>query len=237
MSRYLFVHGGFHGSWCWEKTIEELKRYNVSAVALDLPGHGEDPTPRETVTLESYVSAVVEFLTRADLKSVHLVGHSLAGILIPEVATRVPERISSATFIAALVPRPGQRAIDFIPENRRERYFEIAHASPDQTLSPDPNNVQKIFFNDLSESEARLFIGKLTPQPFRPYLEAVSANPADLGIPVRYILCARDQALERSVCEESARALGVEPILLEAGHDIMLSQPVLLARTLVQAVI
>jgi hypothetical protein len=24
--RFVFVHGGFHAAWCWEKTIAELER-------------------------------------------------------------------------------------------------------------------------------------------------------------------------------------------------------------------
>jgi hypothetical protein len=38
--RFVFVHGGFHAAWCWERTIDELKRLGHDSIAVDLPGHG-----------------------------------------------------------------------------------------------------------------------------------------------------------------------------------------------------
>ena len=38
--RFVFVHGGFHAAWCWERTIGELVTLGHGAVAVDLPGHG-----------------------------------------------------------------------------------------------------------------------------------------------------------------------------------------------------
>ena len=34
--RFVLVHGGFHGAWCWERTIGELERLGHEAVAVDL---------------------------------------------------------------------------------------------------------------------------------------------------------------------------------------------------------
>jgi alpha-beta hydrolase superfamily lysophospholipase len=39
--RFVLIHGGFHGAWCWERTIPELERLGHEAIAIDLPGHGE----------------------------------------------------------------------------------------------------------------------------------------------------------------------------------------------------
>jgi hypothetical protein len=38
--RFVLVHGGFHAAWCWEQTIDELRRVGHDGVAVDLPGHG-----------------------------------------------------------------------------------------------------------------------------------------------------------------------------------------------------
>src|SRR4029077_5733271 len=36
--RFVLVHGGFHGAWCWERTVAELHALGHDAVAIDLPG-------------------------------------------------------------------------------------------------------------------------------------------------------------------------------------------------------
>jgi pimeloyl-ACP methyl ester carboxylesterase len=42
---FILVHGGWHGAWCWNKVLPLLKEKGVNAIAIDLPGHGEDKTP------------------------------------------------------------------------------------------------------------------------------------------------------------------------------------------------
>ena len=50
--------------------------------------------------------------SRRDLHDVVLVGHSLAGITIPQVAARVPDRIRALVFVSCTVPRDGQSTHD-----------------------------------------------------------------------------------------------------------------------------
>jgi pimeloyl-ACP methyl ester carboxylesterase len=38
--RFVLIHGGFHGAWCWSRTVPELERLGHEAVAVDIPGHG-----------------------------------------------------------------------------------------------------------------------------------------------------------------------------------------------------
>ena len=35
--RFVLIHGGFHGAWCWERLIPELEDRAMQAVAIDLP--------------------------------------------------------------------------------------------------------------------------------------------------------------------------------------------------------
>ena len=54
MSIYVLVHGAWHGAWCWNKVVPLLKKEGHATVTLDLPGHGEDNTPIQEVTLQAY---------------------------------------------------------------------------------------------------------------------------------------------------------------------------------------
>ena len=44
--RFILIHGGFHGAWCWDRVVPELERLGHQALALDLPGHGERAAER-----------------------------------------------------------------------------------------------------------------------------------------------------------------------------------------------
>ena len=71
--RFVLVHGGFHGAWCWSRTAAELRRRGHDAVAVDVPGHGERAA--EAPTMASRLDAVVSILEPGDV----LVGHSGGG--------------------------------------------------------------------------------------------------------------------------------------------------------------
>ena len=102
---FVLVHGGAHGAWCWERMIPHLRG---DAIALDLPGRGSKPAALESVTADDWADSVAKEITDRDLNAVILVGHSLAGITLPRVAERVPDRLAGlraetpATYIKLL---------------------------------------------------------------------------------------------------------------------------------------
>lgn len=232
MREFLLIHGGSHGAWCWERCIEELTRLGHTASAIDLPGHGSDSTPRETVTIASYISAVSKRLDHYD-KPVTIVGHSLAGILLPNILTAAPKKIEEAVFLAAIILNPGEAAIDFIPEDRRSSYFERANASLEKSFLAEYEVARAVFFNDLPEEEARRYYACLTPQPLSVYLENAIISPVAFEAPTRYIVCSEDRALGYKLCLEFANKLEGPILEINAGHDVMLSQPRALAELLV----
>ena len=41
----ILVHGAWQGAWCWERATAALAGAGIKALAIDLPGHGNDPGP------------------------------------------------------------------------------------------------------------------------------------------------------------------------------------------------
>src|SRR5207302_8358541 len=96
--RFVLIHGGFHGAWCWSRTIPELERLGHEAIAIDLPGHGE--RRRERSTLADRREAIVAVLQPRDV----LVGHSGGGYDVTLAADAVPDRIGHVVYLAAGLP-------------------------------------------------------------------------------------------------------------------------------------
>jgi pimeloyl-ACP methyl ester carboxylesterase len=102
----LFVHGGWHGAWCWDDHfLDFFADAGYRAVALSLRGHGTSPTskPLPSVSLADYLE---------DLRSVAddlggppvLIGHSLGGFLIQRY---LEERSAPAAVLVGSVPPQG----------------------------------------------------------------------------------------------------------------------------------
>lgn len=226
---FLLIHGGSHGAWCWEGVIRELERRGHKGHALDLPGGGDDPTPRAKVTFNAYLSAVNAFIEAEDLHDFVLVGHSLAGIIVPDIAAANRARVSEVVLIAAFVLNRGERAIDLIKPDRLPEYYRLAEASHEYSIMLGYDIARQRFFSDLSDAAARSAYAKLTPQPLTPYLEPAQHGARSISSISRYVICRNDRNLPPDVCYHFAEKLGGTIEEIDAGHDVMLSKPIELA--------
>jgi pimeloyl-ACP methyl ester carboxylesterase len=116
MTDFLLIHGAWHGAWCWDRLIPALTALGHRASAIDLPGHGADPTPRETVTLAAYGAAVADAL-RAAPGPVVLVGHSMGGMAISAGAALVPDKVSALVYLTAFLPGDGRSLMSYEGDN------------------------------------------------------------------------------------------------------------------------
>jgi len=92
MSNYILVHGAWGGAWEFADLIKLLSTNGNKVTALDLPGHGENKQALANVTMAAYVKTVVAAVKAQDEKVI-LVGHSLAGAVIAQVAEEIPEKL------------------------------------------------------------------------------------------------------------------------------------------------
>jgi pimeloyl-ACP methyl ester carboxylesterase len=97
------VHGSYHGAWCWDFLAPELERLGHRVVTLDLAI--TDPT----LGAADYATTVTKALEGTSEPI--LVGHSMAGLVIPLVASQRPIRrlVFLAAFIASERERPASR--------------------------------------------------------------------------------------------------------------------------------
>ena len=146
----VLVHGGGLGKECWDPLLPFL---DGEVLAVDLPGRGNRPADLSKVGIADFVAAVVDDLESRDLHDVVLVGHSLAGLTIPQVAARVPDRIRALVFLSCTVPRDGQSTYDTLdPEIQA-----ISDQQPDEAGSGDalntldPELATAVFYNDVTD--------------------------------------------------------------------------------------
>ncbi len=83
----VLVHG-LGGSWrTWRPVLDDLAAER-EVVAVDLPGHGETPPLSGEVSIDTLADAVTSFLEANDLEGVDIVGNSMGGRLVLELARR-----------------------------------------------------------------------------------------------------------------------------------------------------
>ena len=220
----VLVHGGTCAADIWDEVMPLL---DFPAVAVDLPGRGSNPADLATVTLADCVAAVIDAADRAGFRRMALVGHSLGGVTITETAMCHPDRVLSVIYLAALVPTAHTTAAR----------LTTGSDMPDGRLSRMPEEISKtLFANDLDEAQWASVRARLVDDT------SALLNARVRGLPLHahrvYIDCTEDVPVPPSLVEAMLPALGacVTRRTLEAGHMVMNSQPVLLARTLAELI-
>ena len=121
---YLFIHGAWHTSLCWNSVLAKMAAAGKRVYAIDLPGAGlrakfpqayltQDTTalltetsPLKDIGLQDYEDVAVAQVRAmaSDGGKVILVGHSYGGCTITRVAEKVPELIQRIAYLTAHVP-------------------------------------------------------------------------------------------------------------------------------------
>ena len=124
----LLVTGWGADSMAWLMNTPPLaERYKV--VTVDNRGMGLSDRPHTPYTVEMMADDTIGLLRHLDLGPVHLVGHSLGGMISQHVALRAPELLRSLTLMAtsANVPMGADRIVD-LWANILEKIGIEAHA-------------------------------------------------------------------------------------------------------------
>src|ERR1700722_5961869 len=87
----VLVHGGGLAADSWDLTVDAIRQLapELAVLAVDLPGRRAKPGDLHTLTVFDCVESVVDDIERAGLDDIVLVGHSLAGLTVPGVVTKL----------------------------------------------------------------------------------------------------------------------------------------------------
>ena len=205
----------------------------VATLAVDLPGHGGEPGDLATLTIEECVASVVRQIAGAGLDRVVLVGHSMAGITLPGVATELgSERVAHMVYIACCVPPQGGTVVSTL----RPPVSWIAGAMSRfaKVSKPLPGPIAAwMFANGMTKEQRREVVAGLVAESATVTRQAVdrSAMP---DLPTTWVLTERDHSLRPAQQREFAASLGnVDEIVeVDTCHNVMVSEPDWLAQLL-----
>ncbi|MEM1434239.1 MAG: alpha/beta fold hydrolase [Pseudomonadota bacterium] len=231
MARLLLVHGAFHGAWCWHRLQPLLAARGHSVAALDLPGNGIDRTPVAEVTFAACVERIAD-AAAGEVPTV-LIGHSMAGQLIGEVAERWPERVRQLIFLAAFVPEAG-RSLSDLAADTEPTDFSRGLTFRDGALQLAPDAVVPAFLADCDESARALALSCLVPQAPQPLSGSAGVSAAGFGrVPKAYVACQQDRCIAVTDQRRMAAAADIEFVAeLPCGHSPFFAIPEALAEAI-----
>ena len=222
----LFVHGAWHGAWCWDDHFLDLfavKGYR--AVAVNLPAHGGRPSDKRLHrhSIADYVDDVTA-IANALPSSPVMIGHSMGGIVVQKY---LESRQAPAGVLVASAPPTG--ALPFLRRWMKQRpaRFALAVVTGKTThLLNTPELVrEKMLSAQTPESVVVACTERLQNESRRTSQGMVTRlpKPDRVSTPMLVLGAEHDGCFTQDEVHATARAYGTEAVIFpDMGHDMML---------------
>lgn len=229
---FIFVHGGEHGGWCWERVLPLL---DWPALAIDLPGRGARAGDRAETRLVDNATELVNSVGRSGFDPYLLVCHSFGGLTVLAAEPLHDTPPARRVFVSALTPAPGEAGLDALPivfrSFLRLRLWRPVAARRAVHLIPRWLAI-RIWCRGLETADQRLIMSRLCAES--PQI-AFEPTPGRFGAAASstYIVLDQDRAMSPRLQQTMAARLGVQDVRhIAAGHEAMFSHPGELAAAL-----
>jgi len=199
------------------------------------------PEELASTTIDDFAGSVIADVNAACLDRFVLVGHSMGGLTIAEVARRAPERVAHLVFVSCMVPPEGGLVVEGVPSDSQSRARELvddATTSPPSGGGLNEATIRYMFCNDMDEEQTRLVLDHTGPEALGVFGERVTRRGIPPNLQKTYIRLLQDQALppadqDRAIANLRESPGGtVDVVELDTGHDVMISSPEKLAPVL-----
>ena len=219
---FVFVHGTWHGGWCWRRVADRLEAKGHKVYAPTLTGVGDrSHLLTKDTNLTTHVTDIVNLVKWEDLKDIVLVAHSSAGFLATQAAEQIGPAIASVVFLDAFIPEAGDNLISLANPGPR-KMLEDAVARGDAVAKPVPAAAFKV-----NEKDQAWVDSKCTAHPLAAVTEKITAAGAREKIARKTYI--RASGFPSPVFDATlAKAKGMpgwKTYEVPCGHDVMVDMP------------
>lgn len=209
----VFIHGGFHGWWTWERWQPFLADLGWHTYAISLPGHTDSkPLPDAELAaldLDDYARSVRHVLNRLVEPAPILVGHSMGGV----IAQMVAQETDPSALVLVASGRP------------RGRPFR-ADLPLGKPILMGKEEARGVFFHVIDDEEFDRVFQRLCPE------SPIAMNDLSSGdlvgaprfeCPALVLTAQYDRTYIDEFADHAAHTYhATRAVVLNAGHDLML---------------
>lgn len=220
----LFIHGAWHGAWCWdEHFLDEFASAGYDAHALDLKAHGTDTAGLRFTGIKDFLNDVEQAVSSLSKPPV-LIGHSMGGYVVQRY---LETRTTPAAVLLASPPPTGAFGITLrLLKKHPLRFPKTQLQLRLWPLIATPEMSKALLQRDETSSEDAEWLHKrLQDESFRAYL-GMLLRPTKLPktiSPTLVLGAAQDQIITVKELAATADRYLTEAVVLDAmSHDMML---------------
>ena len=205
---YVLVHGAWADDSAWGFVRNQLA-VNANVVVVNLPAHGVELTPADQVSLNDYVKTVTDAIQQ-QVGKVILVGHSMAGIVVSQVAENIPNKIDKLIYVSAYLPQNGEDLLTLSSQDQQSKVGGALEFTPDYSAATIKKElIAPAVCADCPDYMKEVLVKYHKAEPAKPLSEKVTLTKANFGrVPKYYIHTTQDQAVGYELQKQMVAANG-----------------------------
>jgi pimeloyl-ACP methyl ester carboxylesterase len=219
------VHGAFEDAHVWDGVGAKLQADGYRVINVNLPGRPSLPMEPNLVSADVYRDAVLKAIA-GETQPVVLVGHSFGGIAVSNVAEAAPEKIKTAVYLAAYLPRDGESMLSLAKQDRDSKAgpaLQIDEAKG--MIAVNYAARADLFANGAPEGLRKVLPDLILDEPLAPITIPVKLTAARFGkVDKVYIHTAQDNVVSPYLQQKMVAATPVRlEFTLNTGHTPFLT--------------
>ncbi len=225
----LFVHGAWHGAWCWdEHFLPYFAAHGYHSYAHSLRGHGGSEGQVRGARMGDYIADTVQVMAQVAQERGQppvLIGHSMGGLIVQKVLETLG---APAAVLLASVPPHGVINVTLRVLLRYPGPFLQANLKTSlYPLIATPEQASWLFFeHDLPEAQLKAYHERLGDESYLAFLGMLIFSlprPARVHTPLLVLGGEADNTFLPREVEKTGRAYRVKAELFSGvAHDMML---------------
>lgn len=228
----VLVHGAWMDASAWDQVVSRLRDTHNDVTAVNLLGHGDDDTPYEQIQLQTYVDVVKDAI--GERQQVILVGHSLAGVVISQVAEAIPDQLAKLVYVAAYLPQTGESLYSLSQQDKDSHIGAYWRQDDPDHYSPAyiaPEGIKECFAADCDDATVQRLIDHHKPDALAPMATPVSLTADRFGrVRREYVHTTQDNAVSYFLQQQMVDQTPVAVVhTLDSSHCPFFSRPAELA--------
>jgi pimeloyl-ACP methyl ester carboxylesterase len=221
----LFVHGAWHGAWCWEKFfLPYFAGQGWEVHALSLRGHGKSEGRVRWASGQGYVADVAQAVGEIGKQPI-VVGHSMGGYVVQKYLEKHP---APAAVLLASIPSAG--ILRWFLRGWLQHpllMLQVTVTLDPYVLVSTPERARESFFSaDMPRDEVQTYYEQLQSESFRIIFDSLLLDlprPGRITTPMLVLGAENDRIFHVPEHEATARAYHTQAeIFPNMAHDMML---------------
>ncbi len=226
---FLFIHGMWHGAWCWEPYfLPYFEKHELKAYALSLSNHSNSAKrkPFNLLRISDYVKDIKQVIDGINEKLI-IVGHSMGGFVLQKYLEK--NDATGAVLMASVPPFGIWNGTLFVLKNFTGAFLKANVTFNLKHIVNSRSKYKRILCSDnYADEKIEKYLEKTDTESYLAYIDMLGLNLVNvkkIKTPLLILGGGKDSAISKKSVIKTAEKYKTEAVIFEKIPHMMMLSP------------